>query len=179
MSSGRTLVFLRTHDVTFLFVDFAERYSAAILLGDDGEVMGEAICDFGTQSRPPSEEEIIECLEKAEEWARTGTLNTLLKLADHVVIEDVNPFAVNPKPVLRSQGGFLRACALESGTVPRLKTANVWQRYHGYKKKKGITSKGWAKEKAKELGYEAKLKGKAAVDLRDAYLGALWMKETL
>lgn len=54
----------------------------------------------------------------------------------------------------------------------------VWQSHFGYKHKKGVTTKAWAKVKAGEYGYNPPVKGKAKVDLRDAYLIARWALET-
>ena len=165
--------------VTFLFIDFAERYSAAILMDVDGVVLGESTCDHGALSRPPTAEQMLAVCDAAHEWATGGVMRTMLEDAQVVAIEDVNPFVINPKPVLRAQGVFFRACRDVSGVVPLLVQPSIWQRHHGYKKQKGVTSKGWAKALCTELGYTAGGKGKQNVDLRDAFLGARWMSETL
>lgn len=100
-----------------------------------------------------------------------------------VVIENVHPQATFAQG-LRIHGMCLvelrQAGLLQQD--PIYVRAREWQGHFGYKKKvKGQTSKGWARLKAEELGYTLPdgIKGKAAIDLRDAYLIAKWGVETI
>lgn len=169
--------------MNFLFVDFAERHCGAVLVASDGKVCGYDTVDLGKQTRPPTVEEIISCIEAARRWAEKvhSPLNSMLLHADHIAIEDINPFMVNPKPVLRTQGAFLKSCRDVGGVMPVLVQANKWQQWHGYKKKEHRTPKAWAKIKCEEFGFDPKAQfessGKMTVDLRDAFLGALWLRD--
>lgn len=173
---------MKKDTVTYLFVDLAARYSAAVLMSPEKEVLLWDVVDFGHQSIPPKMVDIMEALDLVEYWAVGDTgFNAMLKGAEYVVVEDAHLHAINPKPVLRAQAVLLRSCYRVSGVLPQLVSSLTWQRYHGYKYTRGLTSKSWAKGKCLQFGFDSKdykVKGKAATDLRDSYLGCRWMVET-
>lgn len=158
----------------WLGIDLAERHSAAVLLDDKYQVRREWVVDVGAAEKPPRPEAHFEQLNKF--W-----LNVLPAINDRDVVvgmEDIHPFAVNPKPALRLQGALL-FCMWSTGWSAGFVKVSDWQRHHGYRKQKGRTSKGWAKEMATELGYVPgeDLKGKQVVDTRDAYLIARYLRD--
>ena len=156
-----------------LALDLAERYSAAILL-KDGEVAAEFAVDFGQRDEPWTEK----CV-RVEMWW-DGLRNELAALGEgdyRIIIEDVYPFAAQPKWIYRIQG-ILMWLIERDGYTYEWCLPLKWQRYFGYKKVQGRTSKVWAKEVAAERGYVPDAKGKARIDLQDAFLIALWGKET-
>lgn len=168
----------------FLGIDLAERYSAAVMLNEKAEVLFESVMDFGKAEKPPRP---TPHLLLAEAWVNDLAKSAMVARAEltgyegmwpRTGIEDVNPFAVNPKPAVRVQGVALKTwhdCTLQEA---ELVGALQWQKFFGYKKVKGRTSKGWAKEVAAGFGYEDGSVGKGNVDLRDAYLIARYLVET-
>lgn len=160
-----------------LAIDLAERYSAAILL-DEGGVAAEFAVDFGDRKDPWVEK----CARVRSFWEQLR--DEFLERYDEsghsdyrIIIEDVYPFAAQPKWVYRIQG-FLMLLIEEDMLKYEWCLPLKWQRYFGYKKVKGRTSKVWAKEVAEEKGYVPQAKGKARIDLQDAFLIAQWAKET-
>lgn len=157
------------------FIDLAERHSAAVCLAEDGEVL-QSTLDAGPLSRPADVAEVVASLKALRAWI--DSLSHEGFLSGTVAVEDVNPFAVNPKPAVRAQGVALdRLATYVRPEHISLTTASTWQRHHGYAKVKGKTSKGWAKDLCAELGFGPEGTAKEREDLRDAYLGALWLRE--
>lgn len=158
-----------------LAFDLAARYSAACLLRE-GEVAGQWTVDVG-----PASDTWHAKYEKLTHFF-TDVFDAIYRSeypALRIGVEDVHAFAVNPKPAMRLQGALFGLLA-QQGVAFELVTANAWQKHFGYKKKKGVTSKGWAKEKVAEFGYEVPewAKGKQLEDCRDAYLIARYLDET-
>lgn len=161
----------------YVGVDLAERFSAAVALGDAGEVCFEWSADFGKAAKPPDPRLHLQAVAA---WA--AEMESVVAGATYGV-EDIHPFAVNPKPALRVQGVFLHCMYAAGCQDVRLVKVSDWQRHHGYKKVKGTTSKGWAKAKCAELGYvpgqmmpDGGSGGKETVDLRDAFLIAEYLR---
>lgn len=160
-----------------LAVDLAERYSAAVLL-QDGEVAAEFVTDFGSRDDP-----WIDKTKRVEKfWGEmVDTLgeHVTAESGDYrIIIEDVYPFAVQPKWVFRIQG-YLMFLIEREGWSYEMILPLKWQRYFGYKKQKGRTTKSWAKALAKERGYVPQAIGKARIDLQDAFLIAEYARENL
>jgi hypothetical protein len=168
-----------------LGIDLAERFSATVLLRPDGTVAGESVADFGACDRRKGQPESRECrqlhLDLADRWAEELALET-----DHirqdsltVTIEDLSHHMINAKPAIRVQAVTIKAWG-DEGRLPHLVLPGTWQKHHGYKKKPGQTTKGWAKERSAELGYRPAIDiagGKSSVDLRDAFLLALYSQQ--
>lgn len=154
-----------------LGIDLAERHSAAVLLTGDGPEV-ELALDAGPSSGPTlSRMHLI-----TDWWAEL--YGSLVGREYFVVMEDIHPFAVNPKPALRLQGALMAAMAandVEAMFVP----ASRWQKHFGYRKEKGRSSKGWAAEICQQFGYTPPewARGKQVEDLRDAYLIARYAME--
>lgn len=172
----------------FVGIDLAERFSAAVCIGTDGEPVFETLLDTGAAEKParPAKHiepmlrwwyEIIELLN--HHAAERGIADASVLF----VVENVHHRAVNYMPVARLQGSLLTMMCM-AGVEPHLITAIEWQRYFGYSKKEHGTSKKWAKSISEEFGYEpgqtlpgTKLLAKPKTDLRDAYLLARWLRE--
>jgi hypothetical protein len=155
----------------FLGIDLAGRYSAAVLLDKAGSILGEWTVDVGPARVPPEPQAHL-----AELTLFWNDILTKLSVPTVVGLEDIHVFAVNPKPALRLSGALLML-AFEAGVDVQLIRALTWQAHHGYKKTKGRTSKGWAKERCEELGYSPDTVGKMSIDLRDAFLIATYLKD--
>lgn len=152
-----------------LAVDLAEIHSASCLLGPDGEIISQRVLTLtGTW---PEKLQLLTAWYKSLPCGR-GT---------RVLVEDIHPFAINAKPGCRTQGLIIAAMATDE-IEPEFIMPTKWQKHFGYKKQKGRSSKGWAKEKCLELGYvlpEWAVGGKQYEDLRDAYLIARYGLETM
>lgn len=156
-------------DETILSIDLAELNSAAAY--GEREHMAAGTCKTAYTVAIPATATPSERASAIADWVRSLPAAR----ADIIVIEDVFPFAVNPRPVLRLQGALLLVLHEEFGVAPELVMASAWQKDLGYKKKKGQSSKGWAKMKCEEVGFNLSAwKGKAAVDVRDAMLIGHW-----
>jgi hypothetical protein len=156
-----------------LTIDLAERHTGMVRADEAGGVLWEGVVDVGERNKVQPHVHInalstywinylmLEC----DEVARVG---------GKVWIEDCPPHAINPKPIFRLQGALIDRLGFLKYEY-ELVLATRWQRELGYKKVAGRTSKGWAKEMCDQLGYEpSRKRGKAAEDLRDAYLFNRW-----
>lgn len=165
-----------------LAFDLSLRYSALNLMSAAEEIIYESVVDLGSV-----DESWLYKIDTLRDWLwgamahahHLGVQNEEIV----VVIENVHPQATFAQG-LRIHGMCLvelrQAGLLDEDPV--YVRAREWQGHFDYKKKtKGQTSKGWAKKKAEELGYTLPdgIKGKAAIDLRDAYLIAKWGVETI
>lgn len=170
--------FLTGYEPYYLGIDLASRWSAAVLLGPvEDEPLVECCWDFGPASKPPDPSkhfgpvsDFFYTMRRAWEDYTTEPV---------VVIEDVYHHAFNATAALRVQAPL--HYLFWSHHIPvQLTPALTWQRYFGYKKEPGRTSKGWAKEQAAEFGYLPANPGggKGSVDLRDALLLTRWLRET-
>lgn len=166
-------------------VDLAARYSAAVMIWDRFPFRGPSIstigwADFGALDHPWTQgrhDAITEFAALVCHGLDTPTVNGW---DITVLVEDVHLRAINPKPALRTQGALLQALG-ERGFLAQLILPTIWQKALGYKKTKGVTSKGWAKAESLHRGYVApdQAKGKQVEDCRDAYLIAAygWERE--
>lgn len=150
-------------------VDLAPRYSAAVLLNSEGKVEAEALSDFGPAAKPSNPYDHFDAVDGFVKQIIRMPSSTVMLPKIHFLVEDVYPHAVNAKGVLRYQGIILHAF-WQIGIEPDLILPLAWQRAMGYVRQKGRSTKVWAREKCTELGYDAQFKGKAGIDLRDAYL---------
>jgi hypothetical protein len=136
-------------------------------------VAAEFVTDFGDRKGSW----LDKCLAVRDFWADIrDTLDEYPDEPHRIIIEDVYPFAAQPKWVYRIQG-YLTWLMENDGYSYEWCLPLKWQRYFGYKKIKGRTTKSWAKEIAAEKGYVPQAKGKARIDLQDAFLIAQWAKE--
>lgn len=159
-----------------LAIDLAERYSAAILMGEDGGVLLESTVDVGSRLTDEHWETRPAELERWWGQLRVQILDIEETVGESDIwIEDIHPFAVNPGPAFRLGGALLMLLNQDRRWATFVKPSR-WQRDLGYKKVKNRSSKGWAKEKCAELGYVATSAGKGNVDLRDAFLIAAWVR---
>jgi hypothetical protein len=152
-----------------LGIDLAERYSAAVLL--EGErIAVEATADFGPREAP-----WVDKVSAVRKWWRPLGDYLIESAQDgksyEVIIEDVFPFrAAQPWHAFRVQGMLMTIIADDGISNIEMVKPRQWQAFYGYKKVEGRTTKGWAKSIAQEFGYDPDTKGKATVDLRDAFL---------
>lgn len=160
-------------------IDIAERYSSTVMVDDSLRALGEWPVDVGAR-----DDSWTSKLTRLEGWWRTFmhavsiTWDPLGDPAPIFAMEDIHPFAVNPAPALRTSGAMLLKFS-QNGMDVHLVKPSTWQRDLGYKKAKGSTSKGWAKERAARLGFDTESTGKAKVDARDAFLIATWAAQNL
>lgn len=162
-------------------IDLAQRHSAAVVMTSHGVrtwcgTVDVGPADAGLEARwgimEPFLAELSWNVATLLEQGGLGSAGRTI-----VVIEDVHPRAVNSKPAVKLQA--LVAHRLRA-REPRLILPNRWQRHLGYKKVKGRSSKGWAKEVCPELGYQDPegLNAKQREDVRDATLIAHWVRTT-
>ena len=162
-----------------LGIDFAERASGAILLDIRGEVAKEWVLDLGP--RDLSSEGITDKVFQLGRWVENvARFSALTGPTPKVLIEDVYPFAVNIKPVLRLQGAlFARFVGI--GWTVDIQEPKRWQPHFGYRKKEHGDSKKWAAQACEQLGYVPDPKRWTTVkkrsDLCDAYLIARYAQE--
>lgn len=163
----------------FVGIDLAERFSAAVCIDSDGTVLHESLLDTGPKEKPPNPFAKARALAPwwVDLWSATGGSDT------YVVIEDIPPHLMDPKPVLKLQGGLLMCLVLE-GIESHLIRAKDWQDYFGYSKKEHGDSKKWAAKMCADFGYVpgvtmpgVKVLAKPTTDLRDAYLLARWLRD--
>jgi hypothetical protein len=152
-----------------LGIDLAERHSAAVIL-ESGVIVAEATADFGPRDQPWAEK-----VAAVRRWWRPLGDHLIEGMQDgksyEVIIEDVFPFtAAQPWHAFRVQGLLMTVIADDGISNIEMVKPRQWQLFYGYKKVVGRTTKGWAKEIAHGMGYDPDTKGKATVDLRDAYL---------
>lgn len=162
-----------------LAVDLAPRHSGFALL--ENETL--KWCDTldvgpeadGFESHAYKLAQFLE-FELMEAYAELGTVEH-----PEVFIEDVSHFMVKPANALRLQG-VLRyyLSSIQEFDVITMVMPSVWQKWYGWAKTPGVTSKGFSTYACKVLGYEfdKSVKGKAATDLHDAVLIARYGYET-
>lgn len=155
-------------------IDLAARYSGIILLQDD-TVINYATIDAGAEAEGFLP--VVDTLVKSViQFLEDNDADTL----DVICIEDLSHRMVKAANTLRIQGALRYEL---HNRFPSVKVIlclpSVWQRWFGYKKTVGTTTKGWSSYTAKALGYTFDgVKGKAATDLNDAVLIARWAYET-
>lgn len=171
----------------FVGIDLAERYSAAVVLGQN-KVLYETTLDTGPKQKPPNP------------WVKAHSLavwwndlhENVLKLQAEFsyfedeqvvwVIEDVYPHAMDDKPVLKLQGNLIGYMVVSGISEAHIITAKTWQDAYGYTKKAFGDSKKWATALCTQMGYEpgllmeGKVLAKPKTDLRDSFLLATWLK---
>lgn len=173
--SGETVDTPSPDTTLYVGVDLASRYSAAVALNSSFEVIAEAVGDFGPATKPPNPYVHFEFIKEFDRQLHLMTQG--LSSVDVIYVEDVYPHAINAKPAMRAQGILLYNLWLRGAPEAKLVLPLAWQRFFGYKKITGRTSKKWAKDLCLEFGYNPKNKGKTDVDLRDAYLIARYAVE--
>lgn len=160
--------------------DLASRYSGAVMLSSAHDApLASAVFDYGPAQKPsnPADHipQIVDSAIEICKWLDEAFVEGFTAV---VGVEDVHPHAINSKAALRAQGALL-AALYERGVTTELIPVMLWQRWHGFSAKKveGRTTKTQAKERCEELGYDSStFKGKSAVDARDAFLIAHYMK---
>lgn len=160
-----------------LAIDFASRYSAAVLMGPDKAVKRSWVIDAGPANDPFTVGPHLQpWLEFVDDVLRTVHDPFI------VVLEDVSHFMVNPAPALKMQGGF-QGLTWNLMPEPIMVKPSVWQKHFAFKKStkalKAPTTKAQAKVLCAEFGYEFDAKGKAKVDLVDAALIARYGVEVV
>lgn len=160
-----------------LAVDFASRYSAAALFGPDGQLVDFLTSDFGPNTQPFSQ-----CAKKVRSWAESlaQMVNEHFDVEDvRVVVEDLSHSMANPAHTFRLQGVLRLSLDEFHFFEPVMVYPQVWQKFFGWRKTVGTTSKGFAKFACEALGIEISgTTGKATVDVRDACLIAVWAQRT-
>lgn len=162
----------------FVGVDLAERYSAAVVRYQDYDPI-EIVTDFGPATKPLVwEKHSPQLTAFAAEICHALDVAVVNGWPTTIAIEDVHHRAINSKPAIRMQGALLQALA-ERGFYARTLPVNDWQKHFGYKKVAGTSSKGWAKAKCVEMGYEpvSDVPAKPKTDLRDAYLISHYLED--
>lgn len=165
-----------------LGVDFASRHSAAVLMGEDKDILCSWVLDAGSASKPFH---VWDHQDPIEKFIRSveGTLDSLDNPPLSVVVEDLSTFMAVSGPALRLQGSLLtHLYTSKRFPKPRVILPSVWQNYYKFQKKTkktpAPTTKAQAKALCIELGYNFQVVGKAKVDLYDAALIARWDIET-
>lgn len=173
----------------YVGIDLAERHSAALILNDDLKVLFESTIDTGPTQKAENPYLRIAAYRA---WWKT-LLNDGVRAYDdfpeavHYCIEEPYPHAVKVGPAYRMQGALMAEMQADGITEEciRVTLAKPWQDYFGYTKKEFGNSKAWAELMCVGFGYVPGLllgsrsKVKQREDLRDAYLLARWLKETL
>jgi len=165
-----------------LGIDFASRHSAAVLMGEDKDILCSWVIDAGPAAKPmhvwDHQEPLSQFVTSLE-----GTLESLENPPLSVVVEDLSTFMAVSGPALRLQGSLLTYLYTSTKIPkPRVILPSVWQNHYKFKKKTkktpAPTTKAQAKALCIELGYDFQVVGKAKVDLYDAALIARWDIET-
>ena len=166
-----------------LGIDWAARYSAAILMDEDQTVMDMWVIDLGAAEKPPRLRAHIPAVRQFVGSMYTTMTHTGLLHQTNVIIENVSHFMMNPAPVLRLQGVLEDELDLHGFREPTLVLPTVWQAHFNFQKStkavKAPTTKAQAKALCQEFGYEFDIGGKAKIDLNDAALIARWGQETI
>lgn len=157
-------------------IDFAPRFSAGVILRDT-ELLYSSALDVGPESDGFSVH-----VQRLTQWLEefSAVLSTHKQPDERVefVVEDVTHMMTKPAQVLRLQGAF-RLMLYQRGVQPTMVLPGVWQKWYGWKKTPGTTSKGFARYACALLGYvDLGTKGKATTDVRDAILISRWLYET-
>lgn len=165
-----------------LGIDWAARYSAAILMDEYKSVLAQWVVDLGPAETPPRLRAHMPAVrEFVAEMSAVIALNGWVKEDIYVIIENVSHFMMNPAPVLRLQGVLEDQLELHGFGTPRLVLSTVWQAHFQFQKSKGgvkaPSTKMQAKALCEQFGYRFDIKGKAKVDLHDAALIARWGQE--
>lgn len=154
-------------------IDLAQRHTAAAVMTSDGVRTWTGTVDVGPlevglEARWAVMRPFL--LEFAGEIASMRVGECLL------LVEDVHPRMINSKPAVKLQALTTHELA---HLDPRMILANRWQRHLGYKKVKGRSTKGWAKELCEGIpGYEDPegYNAKQREDVRDATLICHWAR---
>lgn len=161
-----------------LSVDFAPRHSAAALLSQSGVLLEHSTLDAGPESLG-----FLSHAGSVEEWVchlKEAISRNGFELSETtVVVEDVTHMMTKPAQVLRLQGALRVFLRQQGFPEPVMVLPAVWQKFFGWQKTPGTTSKGFAKFACLVLGYEIlSTSGKQTVDVRDAVLIGRWLLET-
>jgi hypothetical protein len=175
-----------------LGLDIAERHSAACLLDDAYNVVGEHVLDAGGREDPwPLKLQAVrifikDIIANLDESAAADYSNVICH------IESVPPRAYTVRPA-QIQGAVMLALHVNGVVFDHgsFVTPGKWQSFFGYSRKKAQatqegrgkqTTKGWAKQKCLEFGFNPESSGtqnsKVKIDVRDAYLIARYGLET-
>lgn len=165
-----------------LGIDWAARYSAAVLMDEYKSVLAQWVVDLGGAEKPARLRKHIPAVNAfVEEMHNDVTMNNWNPTNIDIIIENVSHFMMNPAPVLRLQGVLEGQLYAYGFNTPRLILPNVWQTHFQFQKNKGGVKAPSTKMQAKALcegfGYKFDIKGKAKVDLHDAALIARWGQE--
>lgn len=156
-------------------IDFAPRHSAyAVLDSETAELKSFGNIDVGSNTG-----NLADNLGELLRWSVQLREQYSQNAQPLIVMEDVSHFMTNPAHALRLQGA-LRAFMWEEGMpVPEMVYPQVWQKFFGWTKTPGTTSKGFATFVCEVLGYTdlGVSKGKASEDVHDAILIARWRIE--
>lgn len=158
-----------------LSVDLAPRHSGIVVL-DNEEIILSRVVDVGPESDGFETHAVrmVDALADVKSWLVEQEIHV-----DLVIVEDVAVQMVKPANALRLQGlvRWYLFTELHCDTLTIM--PSVWQKWWGWKKVLGKTSKGFSSYVAKALGYTfTGTRGKALTDLNDAALIARWGYET-
>ena len=166
-----------------LGIDWAARYSAAVLMDEYKSVLLQWVVDLGPAQKPPCLRYHIPAVKMFVADMSADLTRNDINFADVAVyIENVSHFMMNPAPVLRLQGVLETALYDYAYETPTLLLPTVWQAHFGFQKStkavKAPSTKMQAKALCEQFGYKFDIKGKAKVDLHDAALIARYGQET-
>ena len=166
-----------------LGIDWAARYSAAVLMDEYKTVLAQWVVDLGAAEKPPRLRAHIPAVREFTD-VMLGDIQRNGWDIDGIkpYIENVSHFMMNPAPVLRLQGVLETELEYRGFAEPTLVFPTVWQTHFQFekstKKKKAPSTKVQAKTLCQGFGYEFDITGKAKVDLHDAALIARYGQET-
>lgn len=164
-----------------LGIDFASRYSAAVLMDEHMTVLTSWVIDALPASKPfrvrphiVPLREFVGSLTATEEFDWDNC---------RILLENLSHGMANPIPALKLHGVLETLMEIDGLPEPELILPSQWQAHYGFVRKSkknpdAPTIKAQAKAKALELGYEFGTIGKATVDLYDAALIARYGIET-
>lgn len=164
-------------------VDFAARFSGAVLMSPEKDVLTSWVIDAQSAEKPPRLRNHIPAIRDFVISAQRTVKELGVNDQTLYVVENVSHFMVNPAPVLRLQGVLEDWLMMLDAAEPEWVMPNIWQNYYGFAKsskvKKVPSTKVQSKNLCKEFGYEFDLTGKSKTDLYDASLIARWKLETM
>lgn len=152
-----------------LAIDLAPRHSGFALLEDESLLWCDVL-DVGPEADgfELHAHRFHDMLNKMHQHFSVGSM-----LPDKAYIENVPHSLVKPANALRLQGVVRHVLCDEWGVPAEAIMPSQWQRWYGWQKTIGMTSKGWAKYAFQALGYEfdkSTMTAKAQTDVRDAVL---------
>lgn len=155
----------------YLGIDLASRYSGFAILDDETKLQWYSTLDVG-----PESDGFKSNVTKLCDFIEKTIVEQYLDLGPVVVyIEDCPVQLVKPALVLRLQGALRqRIYTMMPEAEVHMVMPSQWQRWAGWSKTPGITSKGFSKFACTVLGYEfttdKTITAKQKTDLYDAVL---------